>query len=124
MSWVYSQISSVWLLLFLTVCPCRSITVKAISGQNVILPCKYNFRYHGKCEICWMRGEIPISGCGTEIIATDGDKVVRRTSHRYQLDGELQKGDASLTIHGTTQKDSGRYGCRVHIPGWFNDEKI
>ncbi|MCI4386497.1 hypothetical protein PGIGA_G00063110 [Pangasianodon gigas] len=124
MSWVYSQISSVWLLLCLTVCPCRSITVKGISGQNVTLPCKYDFRYHGKCEICWMRGEIPMTGCGNEIIATDGDKVVRRTSRRYRLDGELQKGDASLTIHGTTQKDSGRYGCRVHVPGWFNDEKI
>lgn len=63
-------------------------------------------------------------GCGEEIIATDGNKVVRSTSHRYQLNGELQKGNVSLTIYSTTQKDSGRYGCRVHVPGWFNDKKI
>lgn len=49
--------------------------------------------------------------------------MVRQALRRYQLDGDLQKGDASLTIHNTTQKDSGRYGCRVHIPGLFNDEK-
>lgn len=71
-----------------------------------------------------MRDKIPVSGCGDKIIATDGDKVVSRTSHRYHLDGELQKGDASLTIYSITQKDSGRYGCRVDIPGWFNDIKI
>lgn len=65
-----------------------------------------------------------MSGCGNEIIATDGDKVVRRTSHRYQLNGKLQKGDASLTVYGITQKDSGTYGCRVVVPGWFNDKKI
>ncbi|XP_017347367.1 hepatitis A virus cellular receptor 1 [Ictalurus punctatus] len=124
MSWVYTQISSIWLLLCLTVSPCRTITVNGISGQNVTLPCKYNLSYHGKCEICWTRGEIPLTGCGKEIIATDGDKVVRQALRRYQLDGDLQKGDASLTIHNTTQKDSGRYGCRVHIPGLFNDEKI
>lgn len=70
-----------------------------------------------------MTGEIPSLGCGKEIIATNGDKVVRTTSHRYQLNGELQKGDVSLTIYSTTQEDSGRYGCRVHIPGWFNDAK-
>lgn len=71
-----------------------------------------------------MRGDIPNLGCGNEIIASDGDKAVRQTSQRYQLDGELQEGDASLTIHNTTLKDSGRYGCRVHVPGLFNDEKI
>lgn len=105
------------------VCPCRSITVKGLSGQNVTLPCMYDMHSLGKCEICWMRGIIPLSGCGDEIIATDGDKVVRQTSQRHQLNGELQKGDASLTIYNTTEKDSGQYGCRVHVPGWFNDEK-
>ncbi|KAF7697188.1 hepatitis A virus cellular receptor 1 isoform X1 [Silurus meridionalis] len=119
-----TQSSTIWLLLCLTVCPCRSITVTGFSGGKVTLPCKYNMKYHGQCDICWMRGEIPLSGCGTEIIATDGDKVVRSTSQKYQLNGELQRGDASLTIHNTTHEDSGKYGCRVHVPGWFNDEKI
>ncbi|TSL04347.1 T-cell immunoglobulin and mucin domain-containing protein 4 [Bagarius yarrelli] len=110
-------------LIITNVCPCRSINVTGFIGQNVTLHCRYDFKYHGKCVICWMRGDIPNFGCGNEIIASDGDKVVKKTSHRYQLDGELQKGDASLTIYNTRLQDSGRYGCRVHVPGWFNDEK-
>ncbi|XP_058270789.1 hepatitis A virus cellular receptor 1 isoform X2 [Hemibagrus wyckioides] len=124
MTGVCSRIFSIWLLLCLGVCPCRGITITGFSGQNVTLPCKYDFKYHGKCEICWMRGDIPSIGCGNEIIASDGDKAVRQTSQRYQLDGKLQEGNASLTIHNTTLEDSGRYGCRVHVPGLFNDVKI
>ncbi|XP_027004780.1 hepatitis A virus cellular receptor 1 [Tachysurus fulvidraco] len=124
MIWVCSWIFSIWLLLCLTVCPCRGINVKVVSGQNAILPCRYDVKKQGICEICWMRGDVPNIGCGSEIIAFEGKKVVRQKSQRYHLDGELQKGDASLTIHNTTLEDSGRYGCRVHVPGWFNDEKI
>ncbi|KAM9451546.1 hepatitis A virus cellular receptor 2 homolog isoform 1-T1 [Clarias gariepinus] len=124
MGWVYSQISLVCLVLCLTVCPSRCNNVKVFSGQNVTLPCKYNLSYLGKCEICWMRGDIPYSGCGNEIIASNGDVVVRQASQRYQLNGELHRGDASLTILSTTQEDAGKYGCRVHVPGLFNDEKV
>ncbi|XP_076835585.1 hepatitis A virus cellular receptor 1 homolog [Brachyhypopomus gauderio] len=53
----------------------------------------------------------------------DGDKVTRKTSERYQLPGDIQNGDVSLTILIAKQSDSGIYGCRVHVPGWFNDEK-
>jgi len=61
-------------------------------------------------------------GCGDEIIGSNGDKVVRRKSNRYQLDGEIPHGDVSLTILDIKKKDSGKYGCRIHVPGWFNDE--
>ncbi|XP_072518327.1 hepatitis A virus cellular receptor 1 isoform X2 [Salminus brasiliensis] len=116
-------ISSIWLLLNMTVTSSQAVIVKGFYGEDVILPCKYNWRYHGTCEICWMRGDIPASGCGAEIIATDGDKVTRKTSHKYTLNGDIQKGDVSLTIFNAGQNDSGKYGCRVHVPGWFNDEK-
>lgn len=69
-----------------------------------------------------MKGEIPNMGCGEEIIASDGDRVVRRNSNRYQLTGDIQHGDVSLTITNIQKKDSGKYGCRIHVPGWFNDE--
>ncbi|KAF5908891.1 T-cell immunoglobulin and mucin domain-containing protein 4-like, partial [Clarias magur] len=121
---LFNDISYSIYLIITGVCPSRCKTVTVFSGQNVTLPCKYDFTYYGKCEICWMRGDIPYTGCGEEIIASNGDKVVRQASQRYQLDGELRRGDASLTILGTTQKDSGKYGCRVHVPGWFNDEKV
>lgn len=61
-------------------------------------------------------------GCGDEIIGSDGDKVVRRKSTKYQLEGEISHGDVSLTILNTEKKDSGKYGCRIHVPGWFNDK--
>ncbi|XP_038144392.1 hepatitis A virus cellular receptor 1 homolog [Cyprinodon tularosa] len=33
------------------------------------------------------------------------------------------KGDVSLMILNLTEEDSGVYGCRVVIPGWFSDQK-
>ncbi|XP_048851207.1 T-cell immunoglobulin and mucin domain-containing protein 4-like [Brienomyrus brachyistius] len=93
-------------------------------GYNVTLPCSYDAQYYGGLHVCWGRGEIPRSGCDNEIIATDGFKVTRRKSHRYQLSGDLNQGDVSLTIIDAEMGDSGIYGCRVEIPGWFNDLKI
>ncbi|CAI5651904.1 unnamed protein product [Oreochromis niloticus] len=37
--------------------------------------------------------------------------------------GNLGRGDVSLTIRQVEEQDSGVYGCRVEIPGWFNDQK-
>lgn len=107
------------------VCTCRALTVSSFEGQDVTLPCKYNWGYHGKCDICWMKGSIPNNGCGTQIIYANSDgAVVSRADLRYQLKGALKKGDASLTILKARKSDSGKYGCRVHVPGWFNDIKI
>nr|XP_023680021.1 T-cell immunoglobulin and mucin domain-containing protein 4-like [Paramormyrops kingsleyae] len=92
-------------------------------GYNVTLPCSYDAYYRG-IYVCWGRSEIPLTGgCNNEIIATDGFKVTRRTSHRYQLIGDLNQGDVSLTIIDAEMGDSGIYGCRVEIPGLFNDLK-
>ncbi|XP_072562395.1 hepatitis A virus cellular receptor 2 homolog isoform X2 [Paramormyrops kingsleyae] len=92
-------------------------------GYNVTLPCSYDAEYYGGLHVCWGRGEIPQLGCGNEIIVTDGLKVTRRTSHRYQLIGDQKQGDVSLTIIDAEMGDSGIYGCRVEIPGLFNDLK-
>ncbi|MCJ8743851.1 hypothetical protein PDJAM_G00098980 [Pangasius djambal] len=100
------------------------MTIYGFEGQDVTLPCKYNSRYHGICDICWMRGTIPTSGCGAQIIYANEKEVVKRSDARYQLNGALQKGDASLTILSAKKTDSGTYGCRVHVPGLFNDKKI
>lgn len=106
----------------LSVSQCRDVIVQSFEGESVILPCKYDSKYHGKCHICWMTGDIPNMGCGNEIIGSDGDKVVRQKSSRYQLMGEIQHGDVSLTIQNIKKTDSGKYGCRIHVPGLFNDE--
>ncbi|XP_062857938.1 hepatitis A virus cellular receptor 1 homolog [Trichomycterus rosablanca] len=123
MDLIHFWIFSTCLLSCLTGCSCSNPDVLGFEGQDVTLPCRYDSHYHGVCEICWMRGSIPMQGCGDEILSTDGDKVVMRRSVRYQLQGRLQRGDVSLTILNARQSDSGTYGCRVHVPGWFNDEK-
>ncbi|XP_053188053.1 hepatitis A virus cellular receptor 1 homolog, partial [Scomber japonicus] len=84
--------------------------------------CEYNIKKHGRTSACWGRGSIPYSGCNNQIIYTDGSKVTTRASSRYQLLGRLEDGDVSLTILNTTEEDAGLYGCRVEIPGWFNDQ--
>ncbi|XP_036975040.1 uncharacterized protein LOC119031032 isoform X1 [Acanthopagrus latus] len=115
----------VLLLVLLTVSECGSISVVGQTGQNVTLSCKYNFKYYGELVVCWGRGDIPSKGCTNQLISTDGRRVIEgtRASSRYQLLGRLDEGDVSLTILNFTDSDAGRYGCRVEIPGWFNDDK-
>ncbi|XDV38943.1 hypothetical protein PO909_008255 [Leuciscus waleckii] len=117
-SWFFTS----WIICYLTICKCSDVIVQSFEGERVVLPCKYDSKYHGKCEICWIRGDIPTMGCGDEIIGSDGDKVVRKISSRYLLEGKISHGDVSLTILNIEKRDSGKYGCRIHVPGWFNDE--
>ncbi|KAK2827997.1 hypothetical protein Q5P01_019031 [Channa striata] len=113
------------LLLLLTVSECGSSTIVARTGQNVTLLCKYDIKRYEERSICWSRGELSSRGCINQLIATGNYKVQEQTSDssKYQLLGRLDEGDVSLTILNLTETDAGRYGCRVDIPGWFNDEK-
>lgn len=92
-------------------------------GSDVTLTCSYDARYYGKLTFCWGRGYIPNSGCADEVIKSDGTSTISRLSERYLLMGDLDEGDVSLTIRQVQEDDSGTYGCRVEIPGWFNDHK-
>ncbi|XP_057706585.1 protein sidekick-1-like [Corythoichthys intestinalis] len=92
-------------------------------GADITLMCIYDADYHGKLPVCWGRGPIPNRGCANEIIRTDGTSVTSRLSERYLLMGNIDSGDVSLTIRQAAESDSGMYGCRVEIPGWFNDRK-
>ncbi|KAJ8266767.1 hypothetical protein GJAV_G00134470 [Gymnothorax javanicus] len=119
-----SHILSLWLSLhLLTVSDCNAKTVHGFVGESVVLPCKYDIKYHSELHSCWGRGPVPTYGCANEIISSDGTKVTARASPRYQLYGRLQEGDVSLTISDAQESDTGEYGCRVHIKGWFNDQK-
>ncbi|XP_041808509.1 T-cell immunoglobulin and mucin domain-containing protein 4-like isoform X2 [Chelmon rostratus] len=111
------------LLALLAVSECSSSSVVGQTGQNVTLPCKYDIKKYSQLSVCWGRGEIPASGCNNLLVSTDRQKVKGRDSSRYQLLGRLDKGDVSLTILNVTASDAGRYGCRLEIPGWFNDDK-
>ncbi|XP_034546682.1 Down syndrome cell adhesion molecule-like protein 1 homolog isoform X2 [Notolabrus celidotus] len=95
----------------------------ATVGTDVTLICNYDAKYYGKLPACWGRGAIPNRGCAGEVIRSDGLVMVSRLSERYLFMGLLDEGDVSLTIRQVEESDSGIYGCRVEIPGWFNDHK-
>lgn len=111
------------ILLFLLLGGASAQTLRATVGSEVTLRCSYDAKYHGRLRACWSRGVLRYRGCGNLVIQTDGTSVTSRLSERYQLLGNLGQGDLSLTIRQLEERDSGTYGCRVEIPGWFNDEK-
>lgn len=99
-------------------------TITATVGSEATLRCRYDAKYHGRLHACWGRSDLPfMGGCRSEVIETDGTSVTRRLSDKYQLLGDQGRGDVSLTIRSLQEKDSGKYSCRVHISGWFNDQK-
>ncbi|XP_032432764.1 hepatitis A virus cellular receptor 1 homolog isoform X1 [Xiphophorus hellerii] len=113
----------VLLIVLLTVSGCDGGSVVGQTGQNVTLLCKYDIKYHGAVHVCWGKGEIPTYGCNNQLLSTNGHKVETSASSKYQLLGQLDQGDVSLTILNLTEEDAGRYGCRVQINGLFNDQK-
>lgn len=102
-------------------------TVIGVVGQTVTLPCKYNARSHSitTTSVCWGRGEVPWSKCSQTVLATEDDgSIIYAESDRFQLRGKQANGDVSLSIRSLHEHDSGIYGCRVELPGFFNDLKI
>uniref|UniRef100_A0A3P8WAL0 T-cell immunoglobulin and mucin domain-containing protein 4-like n=1 Tax=Cynoglossus semilaevis TaxID=244447 RepID=A0A3P8WAL0_CYNSE len=110
-------------LLFLLQDHVSSGNIIAAVGTDVTLRCNYDAQKYGRLYGCWGRGAIPSRGCANEVIRSDGISVVSRQSERYLLMGDIVEGDVSLTIRQVEESDSGIYGCRVEIPGWFNDHK-
>ena len=95
--------------------------VTGVAGQSVRLPCSYTGEI---TTACWGRGACSLLSCGSNIIWTDGYKVIVRKDRRYQLKGNIGERDLSLTIENTVPSDSGLYCCRIEKRGWFNDIKI
>lgn len=120
--YLYHPISSKSLMYFTA----SSSTVKVISffGDNVTLPCRYDTQTYGVLSFCWGKGEVPMSKCSNTILSSVDGAVVFRQSHRYHLQGRMKDGDVSLTIRNAQWSDAMVYGCRVEIPGWFNDYKV
>ncbi|XP_059948079.1 T-cell immunoglobulin and mucin domain-containing protein 4 [Mesoplodon densirostris] len=100
------------------------IVVRAFWGQSVTLPCTYSSWSPNSNGMCWGKGQCPNSKCNDELLYTDGTRVVVRKSPKYQLLGNIRRGDVSLTISNTNEGDSGVYCCRIEVPGWFNDVKM
>ncbi|KAM8798864.1 hepatitis A virus cellular receptor 1 homolog [Eudromia elegans] len=121
---MFSRSSLTWILLIcFTGSAVSESIVRGVVGENITVPCSYRVTRHTDITtMCWGRGPCPISKCSQPIIWTDGLQVTNKPSSRYQLRGNLRRGDVSLTIVNAKEGDSGMYCCRVEIPGLFNDQ--
>ncbi|KAK5864912.1 hypothetical protein PBY51_016117 [Eleginops maclovinus] len=111
-------------LSILTQVSSSTFEVTGLVGHNVTLPCRYDPKTHGVLSFCWGRGNLPNSQCSRTILSSEDGTVLILKSSRHQLRGSLLDGDVSLTILDAQWSDAGVYGCRVEIPGWFNDLKV
>ncbi|XP_040201106.1 hepatitis A virus cellular receptor 1 homolog isoform X2 [Rana temporaria] len=96
-----------------------------VEDDTVTLQCIYSVD-KGRTTMCWGRGDctsVLTTYCNNVIIKTDGSTLTEKTSNRYQLLGNIEQGNVSLTITNVTKEDKGIYCCRVEISGWFNDKK-
>ncbi|XP_073343411.1 hepatitis A virus cellular receptor 1 homolog [Pagrus major] len=112
-------------LSILTQVSSSTLKVTGFYGDNVTLSCSHDTQTHSVLflRFCWGRGKVPISKCSKTILSFEEGAVSYRQSPRYKLLGRLADGDVSLTIVNAQWTDAGVYGCRVEIPGWFNDHK-
>ncbi|XP_048190103.1 T-cell immunoglobulin and mucin domain-containing protein 4 [Perognathus longimembris pacificus] len=92
-------------------------------GQPVTLPCLYSSWSQSRNSMCWGKGPCPKSKCSQELLHTDGARVLSRSSAKYALLGDIERGQVSLTISHAEPEDGGEYCCRIEVPGWFNDVK-
>ena len=122
---IASQSSSIKSLMSFTVSS-STLKVTGFYGDNVTLSCRYDTQTQSVyfLHFCWGRDKVPISKCSKTILSFEEGAVSYRKSPRYKLLGRLADGDVSLTIVNAQWSDAGVYGCRVEIPGWFNDQKV
>uniref|UniRef100_A0A8C6INL3 Hepatitis A virus cellular receptor 2 n=1 Tax=Mus spicilegus TaxID=10103 RepID=A0A8C6INL3_MUSSI len=124
---MFSGLTLNCVLLLLQLLLARSLEdgYKVEVGKNAYLPCSYTLPTSGTLvPMCWGKGFCPWSQCTNELLRTDERNVTYQKSSRYQLKGDLNKGDVTLIIKNVTLADHGTYCCRIQFPGLMNDKKL
>lgn len=101
-----------------------TVSVIGLVGHNVTLPCSYDTQTYGTLDFCWGEGKVPRYQCSNTIVSWKDGTAHTSRGPRYQLLSSVANGNVSLTIMHAERSDAGVYGCRVEIPGWFNDQKV
>ncbi|XP_069824265.1 polymeric immunoglobulin receptor-like [Dendropsophus ebraccatus] len=94
--------------------------VRGSLRDNLVLPCSYNTD-SGTSPTCWGHGHCSLISCHNKILQSDGYEVTWEKSKRYDLAGDIVRGNVSLTIESASVDDGGVYCCRVEVPGLLND---
>ncbi|KAM4600392.1 sialic acid-binding Ig-like lectin 15 [Polymixia lowei] len=97
--------------------------VRAIEGYPAVLPCTFSHpqhTHHSSLQVVWRLGH----GQGSTILYRCTSHTGTRTcepgprqDQRYRLEGNPREHDLSLRINSAALQDSGRYYCRVEVPG-------
>ncbi|XP_067828904.1 adhesion G protein-coupled receptor E2-like [Heptranchias perlo] len=101
----------------------EGLRIKGILRSSVTLPCSYDVNYYGLLPMCWGRRMCTLTRCGQQLLVTDGKTISYNLKSKYELSGDIEQGNLSLTIHDLNLGDEGWYCCRLEIHGLFNDRK-
>ncbi|XP_076869411.1 sialic acid-binding Ig-like lectin 15 isoform X2 [Brachyhypopomus gauderio] len=97
--------------------------VRAMEGYPAVLPCSFTHPHgtqHASMHVVWRLGHGPGSTELFRCSSLNASQHCQPRPHqdqRYRLEGNHRAHDLSLRISSAALEDSGRYYCRVELPG-------
>lgn len=99
------------------------VEVRAVEGYPVVLPCSFthpHHTHHSSMQVVWRMGHGQAGTILFRCSSLNGSQNCQpepNQDQRYRLEGNHREHDLSLRINSAALQDSGRYYCRVEIPG-------
>ncbi|XP_056331973.1 V-set and Ig domain-containing protein [Danio aesculapii] len=97
--------------------------VRGIEGYPVVLPCSFTHPHHthpSSMHVSWTLGHGRAATLLFRCSSLNNSQLCQskpNQDQRYRLEGNHRNHDISLRVNSLTLKDSGRYYCRVELPG-------
>ncbi|XP_056619508.1 V-set and Ig domain-containing protein [Triplophysa dalaica] len=97
--------------------------VRAIEGYPIVLPCSFTHPHHThpfSMHVVWTLGHGRAATVLFQCTSLNNSQKCQSKpdqDQHYRLEGNHREHDLSLRINSVNLKDSGRYYCRVELPG-------
>lgn len=97
--------------------------VRAIEGYPIVLPCSFTHPHHThpfSMHVMWTLGHGRAATVLFQCTSLNNSQKCQSKpdqDQHYRLEGNHREHDLSLRINSVNLKDSGRYYCRVELPG-------
>ncbi|XP_028837437.1 sialic acid-binding Ig-like lectin 15 [Denticeps clupeoides] len=102
--------------------------MRAIEGYPVVLPCSFthpHHTHHSSIQVVWRLGHGQAATLLLQCTVANDQRPNDanlcqddpKQDQRYRLEGNPREHDLSLRVNSAALQDSGRYYCRVEIPG-------